>query len=112
MGGVGDEVLLDPEQAPDPLGHLIEGPRQRALLGAALDRDCGVEIAGRNPARRQIEAADRPGDPLGDNRTRRRGPSRSTTPASAARSRIEVRTAVLTAATLWVTRTAPSVRRG
>ena len=37
-------------------------------------------------------------------------PSSSTTPASAARSRIEVRTALFTAATLWVTRTAPSAR--
>ena len=39
MRGVGDEVLLDAQQALDPVGHLVEGARQRALLGAALDLD-------------------------------------------------------------------------
>ena len=66
VGGVGDEVLLRPQQPPDPLGHLVEGARQRALLGAALDRDRGVEVAAGDAARRPVEAADRPRDLLGD----------------------------------------------
>ena len=58
-----------PQQALDPLGHLVEGPRERALLGAALDR---ARVASRSPAataaRGLIEAADRPGDLRGDQR--------------------------------------------
>ncbi len=68
MRGVGDEVLLDAQQPLHPLCHLVEGAGQRALLGAALDRDAGVEVAAGDLTGGAVEAADRAGDLLRDQR--------------------------------------------
>ena len=62
MGGVGDEVLLHPQQPLHPAGHLVEGEGQRALLAAALDGDGGVEVAAGNLAGDAVEAANRARD--------------------------------------------------
>ena len=71
MGGVGDEVLLRPQQPSDPLRHLVEGTRQGALLGAALDGHRRVEFSRRRPGGQRLEAADRLGDLAGDQRSGR-----------------------------------------
>ena len=67
---VGHEVLLAAQEPGHPAGHLVEGPRERALLGAALDRRARLEVAGRHPARRLVEAAHRARDRARDDQPR------------------------------------------
>ena len=108
---VGDEVLLAAQQPGHPAGHLVEGPRERALLGAALDRRARLEVAARHPARRLVEPAHRARD-LPAMTSPATSPTPRTSMPMSARPTIVRRTARCTAATLWVTRTAPTRRPG
>ena len=52
-------VALAPRARAEPVGHVVERARERALLGAALDRRARVEVARRRRARGRVEAAQR-----------------------------------------------------
>jgi hypothetical protein len=66
MRRIGNEVLLAAKQPSHALRHLIERGRQRALLGAALDRCLGVQLSCCNSLGDLVESPDRPSYLLGD----------------------------------------------
>lgn len=68
MRRIGDEVLLAAEQPSHALRHVVERARQRALLGAALDRCRGIQLSCSNSLGDPVESPDRPGYLLGDQR--------------------------------------------
>ena len=70
MRRVGDEVLLAAQEPGHPTGHVVEGPRERALLGAALDRSARLEVASGHPPHRPVEAAHRARDRARDDQPR------------------------------------------
>ena len=59
MRGVRHEPLLGADRTAEPVGHLVERARERALLGAALDRCTDLQVAGGDPARRLVQPPDR-----------------------------------------------------
>ena len=68
MRGVGDELALAVDEALEPRAHLVERAREALLLGRALDRHAGVEVALAEAGGGGVEAAQRAGDLAGDQR--------------------------------------------
>ena len=66
--GVGDELALAVDQALEPRAHLVERAREALLLGGALDRHAGVQVALAEAGGGVVEAAQRAGDLAGDQR--------------------------------------------
>ena len=66
--GVGDELALAVHEALEPRAHLVERAREALLLGGALDRHAGVQIALAEAGGGVVEAAQRAGDLAGDQR--------------------------------------------
>ena len=98
------------QQPRDPVGHLVERAGQRALLAAALELGARAQIAVRDAARDLLEPLQRPADLRRDQRARDQ-PEREHDQRDQRRGRAATRcTAECSAATLWVTRTAPTVR--
>ena len=58
--GVGDELALCREHGPEPLGHVVEGRRDLALLRRAGHLGARLEVAALDPPRRGGEVAQRP----------------------------------------------------
>ena len=77
MGGVGDEVALGGERAPEPVGHVVEGVRDLAVLGARPS--AWRARRGRRPRRRAVRVRPRsgrdrePASPREDQPERERG---------------------------------------
>ena len=60
VGRIGDELALRLEHAPEPVGHVVEGSRDLALLRRAGRVRAGGEIAAAEPAGRGRKTPQRP----------------------------------------------------
>jgi len=58
----GLKVLAGHAPKAEALGHRVEGPRERALLGASFDRGAHVEVAARDLLRGVSQPPHRPRD--------------------------------------------------
>ena len=70
MRRIGDEILLAAHESRHAAGHVVEGPRERALLRASLDRGTRLEIARGDAPGRPVEAGHRARDRARDDEPR------------------------------------------
>ena len=110
MRGVADELALRLDRLAEPLGHVVEGERDLALLARTRDLGARIELAVLDASRRSGERAQRPRERAGEHPGEREPERERGEPDADDDEHVPAHALAAPPSSLCVTRTAPTVR--